>query len=114
MGGWVLQGAGWWAIERSDSGALVGSVGAFFREGWPEIELGWNTFRAFWGQGIAREAATEVLRHVFEERGEPMATALVDSGNAPSLRVAARLGMTYESEVDLFGKPVGRYVKARG
>jgi RimJ/RimL family protein N-acetyltransferase len=112
-GGWLLQGAGWWAIEQRGSGVLVGNVGAFFREGWAEIELGWNTFRAFWGQGIAREAATEVLRHVFEERGEQRATALVDGGNAPSLRVAAHLGMTYESEVDLFGNPVGRYVKAR-
>jgi RimJ/RimL family protein N-acetyltransferase len=111
--GWLLQGAGWWAIERRDTGALLGNVGAFFREGWPEIELGWNTFRAFWGQGIAREAATEVLRHVFEERKEARATALVAPGNAPSLRVAAHLGMTYESEVALFGAPVGRYVKAR-
>jgi RimJ/RimL family protein N-acetyltransferase len=112
-GGWLLQGAGWWAIERRDSGALVGTVGAFFREGWPEIELGWNTFRSFWGQGIAREAATEVLRHVFEERGERRVTALIASGNARSLRVGAHLGMTYESQVDLFGTPVGRYVKAR-
>jgi RimJ/RimL family protein N-acetyltransferase len=112
--GWLLQGAGWWAIERRDSGELVGNVGAFFREGWPEIELGWNTFRAFWGQGIASEAATEVLRHIFEERAERRATALVDPDNARSLRVAACLGMTYESEVDLFGTPVGRYVKSRG
>jgi RimJ/RimL family protein N-acetyltransferase len=111
--GWLLQGAGWWAIERRDSGALVGNVGAFFREGCPEIELGWNTFRAFWGQGIATEAATEVLRYSFEERAEQRATALVDAGNAPSLRVANSLGMTYESEVDLFGTPVGRFVKAR-
>jgi RimJ/RimL family protein N-acetyltransferase len=113
-GGWLLQGAGWWAIERRDSGVLVGNIGAFFREGWPEIELGWNTFRVFWGQGIASEAASEVLRHVFEERGERRATALVHHGNAPSLRVAAHLGMTYESQVDLFGTPLGRYVRARG
>src|SRR5580704_9655047 len=96
--GWLLQGAGWWGIERRDSGALVGCIGAFFREGWHEI---------------ASEAATEVLRHVFEERGERRATALVDPGNARSLRVAARLGMTYEAQADLFGTPVGRYVKAR-
>lgn len=111
--GWLLQGAGWWAIELRDTGALVGNIGAFFREGWPEIELGWNTFREFWGQGIASEAATEVLRHVFEERGERRATALVDAGNTRSLRVIAHLGMTYESQTDLFGTPVGRYVKAR-
>src|SRR5580693_7766213 len=44
MGGWLLQGAGWWAIELRESGKLVGNVGAFFRETRPEIEIGWNTF----------------------------------------------------------------------
>jgi RimJ/RimL family protein N-acetyltransferase len=112
--GWVLQGAGWWAVERRESGALVGNVGAFFREGWPDIELGWNTFRDGWGQGIAGEAAAEVLRYLFEERGESTVTAFVDPSNARSLRVAAALGMAYEHDAELFGKPVGRYVKVRG
>jgi RimJ/RimL family protein N-acetyltransferase len=40
MGEWLLQGAGWWAVELRDSGTLVGSIGAFFRETWPEIEIG--------------------------------------------------------------------------
>lgn len=111
-GGWMLQGAGWWAVEQRDTGALVGNVGAFFRETWPEIELGWNTFRAFWGQGLASEAASEVLRYVLEVRKERRATALIDPGNASSLRVAAHLGMTYESDADLFGERVGRFVKA--
>jgi RimJ/RimL family protein N-acetyltransferase len=111
--GWVLQGAGWWAVERRESGALVGNVGAFFREGWPDIELGWNTFREAWGQGVASEAAAEVLRYLFEDRGESRVTAFVGAANARSLRVAAGLGMAYERDAELFGKPVGQYVKVR-
>jgi RimJ/RimL family protein N-acetyltransferase len=36
----------------------------------------------------------------------------VDPGNTPSLRVAARLGLTYESDTELFGKTVQRHVLA--
>jgi RimJ/RimL family protein N-acetyltransferase len=113
-GEWILRGAGWWAVELRESGALVGNVGAFFRETWPEIEIGWNVFRPYWRQGIAAEAAGEILRYVFEVRRERRATALIDPMNAPSLRVAARLGMTYESDADFYGKPIGRHVKSAG
>jgi RimJ/RimL family protein N-acetyltransferase len=111
MGEWLLRGAGRWAVELRDSGTLVGTVGAFFQESWPEIELGWNTFRAHWGNGYATEAAKEVVRYAFEVRREKRVTALVDAGNTASLRVAAHLGMTHESDTHLFGETVGRYVR---
>jgi len=113
-GGWLLQGVGWWAVELRESGALVGNVGAFFRETWPELEIGWNTFQACWGQGIATEAATEVVRYAFDVRGERRVTALIDPSNTSSLRVAAHLGMAYETDTDLFGKPLGRYARSQG
>jgi RimJ/RimL family protein N-acetyltransferase len=114
MGEWMLQGAGWWAVELGESGLLVGLVGAFFREMRPEIELGWHTFRTHWGQGIATEAATEVVRYAFDVRGERRVTALIDTPNTASIRVAAHIGMTYEGDTDFFGKPVGRYARAAG
>jgi RimJ/RimL family protein N-acetyltransferase len=112
MGEWMLRGAGWWAVELRASGTPVGAVGAFFREGWSDIELGWNTFRAYWGQGIATEAATEVIRYAFEHRRERRVTALIDAPNTRSTRVATRLGMTFEKDVDFFGKPTVRYALA--
>jgi hypothetical protein len=57
-------------------------------------------------------AATEVVRYVFDVRGEQRVTALIDAPNTASLRVAAHLGMTHEADTALFGKPVGRYVRA--
>lgn len=110
---WLLQGAGWWAVEVRATGELVGTVGAFFREGYPGIEIGWNTYRAFWGQGFASEAAGEALRQALEVRGEPQAKAFIDAGNTASIRVAQRLGLCYDAEADLYGKPVGRYIVER-
>jgi RimJ/RimL family protein N-acetyltransferase len=113
IGGWFLQGTGWWAVELLEGGGMVGYVGAFFRETWPEIEIGWGTFRTHWGNGIATEAVAEVLRWVFEVRKDKRAIALIDAKNVRSRRVAEKLGMTYEAETELFGQPVGRYFRSR-
>ena len=95
-----------------DSCTVVGMVGAFFREGCRDIEVSWNTFRAFWGQGIATEAAEAAVHYALEIRREQRVTALIDPRNTASLRVAAHLGMTYETDTILFGTKVGRYVRS--
>lgn len=112
-GYWLLGGAGWWSIEDRQSGQLVGSVGAFFRQESTVMEIGWNTYRAFWGRGIAGEAAAAVLQHAFEVRREPKVQALIASGNISSRRVAERLGMRYEMETQLNGKQIDRYIRER-
>src|SRR5450830_109053 len=113
-GMWLLNGAGWWSIEDRQTGALVGSVGAFFRHEATVMEMGWNTYRAFWGRGIANEAAAAVLKHAFEVRREPKVRALIDSGNESSRRVAERLGMAYEMRTELNGKEINSYMRERG
>ncbi|MFC3654275.1 GNAT family N-acetyltransferase [Xanthomonas hyacinthi] len=110
---WLLQGAGWWAVEVRQTGRLVGNVGAFFREGATTMELGWNTYRALWGRGFASEAAAIVLDYALEVRREPKIRALIDPGNTSSLRVAQRLGLMYEAETELYGKAIGCYTRAR-
>jgi RimJ/RimL family protein N-acetyltransferase len=104
---WLLQGAGWWAVEARQSGQLVGNVGAFFRGASTVMEIGFNTYRAFWGQGFATEAAEAVLNHAFEVRGEPKIQALIAPGNAASLKVAQRLGATFETETHIHGEAIG-------
>ena len=112
-GMWLLNGAGWWSIEDRHTGQLVGSVGAFFRCDATVMEMGWNTYRAFWGKGIASEAAAKVLEYAFEVRREPKVCALIDSGNASSRRVAERLGLRYDMKTELNGKEINRYLRER-
>lgn len=107
---WLLNRAGWWSIEDRQTGRLVGSVGAFFRLDSTVMEMGWNTYRAFWGKGIANEAAAAVLAYAFEIRREPKVRALIDAGNVSSRRVAERLGMTYEMKTELNGKDIDSYM----
>ncbi|MGB9110140.1 MAG: GNAT family N-acetyltransferase [Telluria sp.] len=111
---WLIDGAGWWAVDEKETGRLVGSVGAFFREESTVMELGWNTYRAFWGRGYANEAAAAVLHHAFETRREPKIRALIATANDSSLRVAKRLGLAYEADTEIYGKAVGVYTRERG
>jgi RimJ/RimL family protein N-acetyltransferase len=108
---WLVDGAGWWAIEDKQTGQLVGNVGAFFREQSTVMEMGWNTYRQFWGKGIANEAAATVLNYVLEVRREQKVRALISSSNESSRRVAERLGMTYEMETELGGKAISSYMR---
>jgi RimJ/RimL family protein N-acetyltransferase len=110
---WLLDGAGWWAVEEKETGRLVGSVGAFFREASTVMELGWNTYRAFWGRGFANEAAAAALQYALEVRGELQVRALIASANESSLRVARRLGLNYEADTEIGGKAVGIYTCER-
>jgi RimJ/RimL family protein N-acetyltransferase len=110
---WLIHGAGWWAVEERRTGQLVGNVGAFFREEADVMELGWNTYRAFWGQGFAGEAAAAAMHYALEIRGEPKVGALISAANESSLRVAKRLGLTYETETEIYGKAVGSYTRTR-
>ena len=112
-GSWMLCGAGWWAVEHTETREVVGTVGAFYREKAVELELGWNIYRKFWGRGFATEAAQAALEYGFSAHDAPHAIALIDAPNVASIRVSQKLGMRYEGDVELFGSPVGRYVVKR-
>lgn len=115
LGSWALDGAGWWALELRATGLVVGTVGAFFREthapGEParHLELGWSVYRPHWRRGYASEGAAAALRDGRERLGARRAIAHIDPSNEASLRVAARLGMTFEGEVDFYGATTGLY-----
>ena len=118
-GGWVLVGAGWWAIEIRQTGEFVGVVGAFFREtSLPlgpdsDIELGWSLFPPYWRKGYATEAARAALAYAFARHDVRRAIAHIDPTNIPSIKVAEAIGMPFEGEVDFYGKQCARHALAR-
>ena len=108
-GNWMLQGIGWWAIERLDDRAYVGCVGIFYREGVGDLEMGWFVLRSHWRQGIASEAGRAALDHTIGVSGARRVTALIDPANVASIAVGERLGFRYEKEVDFYGQPTSLY-----
>lgn len=113
LGHWQLLGYGMWALEDKESGTLVGRAGFIDPPGWPGFELGWLLGRPYWGLGFATEAASRCLRFAFEELRRDVVISLIRPANAPSIRVAERLGMRDTGEIELLGSKALRYEARR-
>ena len=104
LGHWTLREYGLFALEERDTGTLVGRAGFFEPEGWPGFELGWMLRRASWGKGYATEAARRLLGHAFDAMKRERVISLIRAANAPSIRVAERLGERLEGHAEIFGQ----------
>jgi RimJ/RimL family protein N-acetyltransferase len=113
IGHWELRGFGLWAVEDRATGALVGRIGCWEPEGWPGFEIGYALARPFWGRGYATEGAHAALRYAREVLGRDRIISLIRTENAPSIRVAERLGAVLDGETDFFGPPTKVYAYAR-
>lgn len=103
IGHWQLRGYGHWAIEDKSSGRLLGRLGFLNPAGWPGFELGWMLGREFWGRGYATEGARRALDYAFTELDKDHVISCIHPDNAPSIRVAERLGEKLEGESEILG-----------
>ncbi|MGZ5039614.1 MAG: GNAT family N-acetyltransferase [Usitatibacter sp.] len=103
LGHWQLRGFGMWALEIRETGEIAGRAGFIEPPGWPGFELGWLLGKPYWGKGYATEAARAALRHGFDAMGRERIVSFIRPGNAPSIRVAERLGETLTGEIELLG-----------
>jgi ribosomal-protein-alanine N-acetyltransferase len=70
---------------------------------------GYSLAPSSWGQGYATEAARAVVEHALGPLGLPEVLAEVDEGNAASVAVVKRLGMTAFGMVPGVLGPMTRY-----
>src|SRR5262245_6271405 len=104
VGHWSLRGYGLWAAEERASGVFVGRIGFWNPDGWPGFELGWTLRRSFWGRGYATEGARVALEYAFTRLQQAQVISLIRPENAPSIRVAQRLGERLVGPTELMGK----------
>ena len=101
-------GYGIWIIQEERGTALVGTTGLR-----PLDDLGLEIFYSLtpgsWGKGYATEAARAVVEHALGPLGLPEVLAEVDEGNAASIAVVRRLGMTPIAVVPGVLGPMTRY-----
>ncbi len=99
---------GLYAVERRSDGSFVGFVGlaepTFEAPFTPCVEIGWRLVRDAWGQGLATEAAREVLHHGFEELALDEIVSFTSPHNERSIAVMRRLGM-HADPADEFDHP---------
>ncbi|HYE95938.1 MAG TPA: GNAT family protein [Rubricoccaceae bacterium] len=86
-----------WGITVRGEDRLIGTCTL---AGWSRehrrAELGYILGREHWGQGLAAEAVSAVLRFAFGPMGLHRVEADVDPENEPSIRLLERLGFTRE------------------
>jgi ribosomal-protein-alanine N-acetyltransferase len=105
---WIIKvyygqyGFGLWATVEKETGAFIGRCGLlpWTIEGRAEVEVAYLLARAYWGQGLATEATQAILSYGFEQLQMPRLICLIDPENAASKRVAEKIGMVFEQEIE--------------
>ncbi|WHA43406.1 GNAT family N-acetyltransferase [Agrobacterium larrymoorei] len=113
---WHHLGFGFLAIEEKESGAFIGEAGfhEVRRNMTPSIEgsleTGWLLSPASHGKGYANEALTALIEWAGLHFPQMDMTAIIHPDNAPSLKLASKLGFVetartnYHGEVIIFSR----------
>jgi RimJ/RimL family protein N-acetyltransferase len=110
-GMWQFNGFGTWAVERKSDRKLVGNVGLFtaWRDLEPEFgeepEMGWILDAELHGQGVASEACEATLEWARDNHAPTAIWAIIAPENAPSMKLAGRLGFDRLHETSYHDEP---------
>jgi len=111
-GSWGMLGYGYWTVERKEDGRWIGMLGFgdFKRDMKPSIEgfpeIGWILGPETHGRGYASEAAAAAMAWADEALGRREIVAIISPGNAASMRVAEKAGLTWREEAIYKGEPI--------
>ena len=93
---YARHGYGLYAVERRNEPGPIGICGLVRRDWLEDADLGFAFLPAFRGAGYAREAAAATLEHAKDDLGLHRVLAIVSPENEASVRLLARLGMTFQ------------------
>jgi RimJ/RimL family protein N-acetyltransferase len=99
------HGFGLWLIELRTTGEFVGDCGLTPQDvgGAIEVEIGYHVRRSLQGRGYATEAATAARDFARDVLRLDRLVAIIHPGNLASQRVAEKIGLAFERELDRHG-----------
>jgi [ribosomal protein S5]-alanine N-acetyltransferase len=101
--GYRTNGFGLWVAERGADGAPIGIAGLVRRDGLDCPDVGYALLEAFWGQGLAQEAAAAVMAHARDALGIDRLAAITTPDNHASMAVLRKIGFNYQGLIRLPG-----------
>jgi len=100
IGHWHMRGFGIWGMEEKSSGKLIGRIGLQYLDWFDDVELVWMLSKSAWKKGFASEGARAAIDYGLNTLDLPRIAAVIRKENKPSIRLAERLGMEMEKEVE--------------
>jgi RimJ/RimL family protein N-acetyltransferase len=110
---WDRHGVGLFSVVRKEDERLLGRVGFLLwdpvrwvnamredLDGELELEVGWTLGSEHWNRGYATEAALACRDWAFGGLGYTRVVSLIASDNIGSIRVAEKIGESYERDVE--------------
>ena len=110
---WAQYKIGGWVVTDKINGQLIGSCEIEYLDETSEYELGYCYGRAYWGKGIATEAARAVVRYGFETADLKRIIAVIVPENKASWRALERIGFVYEKKAIYYDLEVVYYALTR-
>ncbi|MEM7592574.1 MAG: GNAT family N-acetyltransferase [Cyanobacteria bacterium P01_A01_bin.83] len=108
---YLEYGFGLYALVHKQDQVLIGYCGFFIQsiEQQQEAEIGYRLAKQYWGQGLATEAAQEILRYGQKRFNFKRFICLIEPENTRSVRVATKLGMKLEKMIVYHSLDVAMY-----
>lgn len=110
---WERHGIGLFSVVRKEDERLLGRVGFLLwdlvrgvhamreeLDGALELEVGWTLGSEHWNRGYATEAALACRDWALGELGYTRLISLIARDNVGSIRVAEKIGESYERDVE--------------
>ncbi|MEE9379868.1 MAG: GNAT family N-acetyltransferase, partial [Hyphomonadaceae bacterium] len=101
VGHWSLKGFGQWAVVEKSTAEVIGCIGLWEPEGWPELEVGYWLVTTAHGKGYATEATIRARQFAYENLGATTLVSYIDPENEPSKRLAEGMGARHEQTIEL-------------
>ena len=111
LGDYAKYGYGRWAVIHKSDDQLIGFAGLKYLEEMGEIDLGYRFARAYWGMGLATEAAQAVLDYGFRHLDMSRIIGMAMPENKASIRVLEKIGMQFEKLTTTQGHEVVCYTR---
>lgn len=119
-GSWFLHGYGSFMVRLKGRPEVIGNCGVFHSyrglgEDFDDMpEAGWIVAAKHAGKGVAGEAMRAALAWFDERHGPRRVVCMIEPGNAPSIRLAAKLGFAPLRDTELPDGGAVRLFERRG